>query len=621
MSTSVDRPTSDLRQTPYQLTLSALIVPLRLHMVLNAASGLAFGLVSGPYLALLWVAGLSAADMILQRLYRRLDARAAHIDSDHGIRRLAWFGFAKAVLWISVPTVFAVMTHSPIGLAFVAVISITLTALAVSTVRNSRRMFLTLVLVPVAALAVCVVAVIGTRLGAGLLVEIGITVGMLFLIASGTNRTVASWNLASERTAEAMASMKAALERSEAVETELIQARDDAEAANRAKSLFLATMSHEIRTPLNGVLGMAQAMAGDNLDSAQRARLDTIRQSGETLLAVLNDVLDLSRIEAGKLELELIDFDVGRFARDVAGAFAGVAAGKLLAVIVDVEPAARGRYRGDRGRLRQILSNLVSNALKFTDAGEVRVHVDRRADVLYFAVSDTGIGIPADRLPRLFEKFEQLDASTTRRFGGSGLGLAICRQLAALMDGEVRVSSQEGVGSRFQLVVRLERIGEEATAASHDAAPAAPVHDGRTLRVLAAEDNNINRLVLRTLLEQAGIDPLIVCDGSEAVTAWREREWDLILMDVQMPVLDGPSATRAIRAAERATGRQRTPIVAITANAMAHQRDEYMTAGMDGIISKPIQISELFDVVQAALDGTLIEGDAAESAAAIAAID
>jgi signal transduction histidine kinase/FixJ family two-component response regulator len=620
MSESAERPASSIRQTPYQLTLSALIVPLRLHLLFNAASGVAFAFVGGPYLALLWVAGLSVGDLILQRLYRRLDAGAADLDSDRGLRQLGWFVLGKAMLWISAPSAYAITTHSPIGLAFVAVISITLTALAASTIRNSQRMFLTLGLAPVAALAVCVVAAIGVRPGFGLLLEIAITAGMLLVIAAGTNRTVADWNLARRQSSEAMAGMKAALARSEAVETELIHARDGAEAANRAKSLFLATMSHEIRTPLNGVLGMAQAMAGDRLDPAQRSRLDTIRQSGETLLAVLNDVLDLSRIEAGRLELEMIDFDVGRFAEDVARAFAGVAAAKSLALVVEVEAAARGRYRGDRGRLRQILSNLVSNALKFTDAGEVRLHIDRHGDVLRFTVCDTGIGIPAERLPGVFEKFQQVDASITRRFGGTGLGLAICRQLAALMGGEVQVSSQEGVGSRFQLSVSLERVGEEATAESGEGAPTAPVNEGPALRVLAAEDNNVNRLVLRTLLEQAGIDPVIVSDGSEAVTAWRERDWDVILMDVQMPVLDGPSATRAIRAAERATGRPRTPIVALTANAMAHQRDEYAAAGMDGFIAKPIQVAQLFDVLQAAVDGALTDADASESAARRVAI-
>jgi signal transduction histidine kinase/ActR/RegA family two-component response regulator len=597
---SVERPAPKSRQTPYQLTLLALIVPLRLPLVMDALGGVAFALVGGPSLALLWAAGLAAGDGILQRLYRRLEVRAAHVDSNQGLRRLAWFASAKAVLWLWAPTVFAVTARSPVGLAFVAVLAITLTALAVSTVRNSRRMFLTLALPPNAALALCIVVVIGARSGAGVLLEIGISTGILLLIASGTNRTVATWNEASQRTAEAMASLKSALARSEAAELELIQARDEAEAANRAKSQFLATMSHEIRTPLNGVLGMAQAMAGDALDPVQRSRLATIRQSGETLLSVLNDVLDLSKIEAGKLELEMVDFDAAQLARDVVGAFTGVAAGKSLALGLDIEEAARGRYRGDLGRLRQILSNLVSNALKFTDAGEVRLSLGRRAEALEFTVSDTGIGIPAGRLPDLFQNFEQVDASTTRRFGGTGLGLAICRQLAALMGGEVEVASREGAGSQFRLIVRLERIGDAA-------APVAPSDDGPALRVLAAEDNSVNQLVLRTLLQQAGLDPVIVSDGSEAVAAWREREWDIILMDVQMPVLDGPSATRIIRLAERAAGRRRTPIVALTANAMAHQRDEYLAAGMDSLIAKPIQVAELFAVLQTALDRARID--------------
>jgi PAS domain S-box-containing protein len=385
-----------------------------------------------------------------------------------------------------------------------------------------------------------------------------------------------------------------------ATEAALVQARDDAEAANRAKSVFLATMSHEIRTPLNGVLGMAQAMAADELSPVQRDRLETVRQSGETLLVILNDLLDLSKIEAGKVELEVADFALAPLIESVRATFADVAAGRGLSLVVDVDSAAEGVYRGDATRLRQILFNLVANGLKFTEAGEVRLSVRREGPKLGFRISDTGMGIPADRLPRLFNKFEQADASTTRRFGGTGLGLAISRDLAALMGGDIEVESVEGAGSTFHVTVRLPYIGE--TLAPAPARPAPAPSPDRPLRILAAEDNAVNQVVLRALLEQAGIEPFIVDDGAACVDAWQGGSWDVILMDVQMPVMDGPSAARAIRAAERASGRRRTPIVALTANAMAHQVTEYAAAGMDGFIAKPIHVEELFAGIEAALE-------------------
>jgi CheY-like chemotaxis protein len=209
--------------------------------------------------------------------------------------------------------------------------------------------------------------------------------------------------------------------------------------------------------------------------------------------------------------------------------------------------------------------------------------------------------VPAERIPHLFEKFEQADASTTRRFGGTGLGLAICRDLAALMGGTVEAESRVGEGSRFELTIVLPRVGDElARGAGAQAAQAIP--PASSLRVLAAEDNSVNQLVLRTLLQQVGLDPVIVADGRAAVAAWREQPWDVVLMDVQMPVMDGPSATRMIRAEEAATGRRRTPILALTANAMAHQLEEYVAAGMDGLIPKPIRVEELFGALQAVLD-------------------
>ena len=390
-------------------------------------------------------------------------------------------------------------------------------------------------------------------------------------------------------------------------ERALLQAKEDAESANRAKSTFLATMSHEIRTPLNGVLGMAQAMAADELCAVQRERLDVVRQSGETLLAILNDVLDLSKIEAGKLELEEVEFDIGELAQGAHAAFTAIANKKGLSFDLKVERSARGVYRGDSTRIRQIIYTLVSNGLKFTEQGEVRVVIARGGGELSIQVRDTGMGIPAERLAHLFQKFEQADASTTRQFGGTGLGLAICRELASLMGGSITATSEPGSGATFEVklpIPRLSGLARKGRPAAERAAPvslAAPAAGAPPLRVLAAEDNTVNQLVLKTLLHQIGVDPTIVDNGEDAVNAWENETWDLILMDIQMPRMDGPTATRRIRQLEAALGRVRTPIIALTANAMSHQVAEYAVIGMDGFVAKPIEIGRLFAAMQEAL--------------------
>jgi len=381
--------------------------------------------------------------------------------------------------------------------------------------------------------------------------------------------------------------------------TALVAARDQANTANIAKSQFLANMSHEIRTPLNGVLAMADIMSRGELDARQRERLGVIRESGELLLSVLNDVLDLSKIEAGKLELEIGDFDLTEMARSARQAFGVLAQAKGLRLDVVVEPEAAGAWRGDRDRLRQILSNLLSNAIKFTEEGAVAVRFGcNPAGCLRLTVADTGIGIASDHLPGLFEKFVQADNSTTRRFGGTGLGLSICRELARLMGGRITARSVRGEGSTFVVELPLPRAESGAIpVAVGESAPA----EERALRVLAAEDNLTNQKVLRAVLEPLDIDLEIAPDGAAAIDAWRSGRFDLILMDIQMPIMDGVEATQIIRAEEQRSGLARIPILALTANAMTFQVEQYLQAGMDGHISKPIELQRLYSAIEQAL--------------------
>ena len=399
--------------------------------------------------------------------------------------------------------------------------------------------------------------------------------------------------------------LEAALHR-EAIEGRLADAlaqakaqEQAAEAANAAKSTFLATMSHEIRTPLNGVLGMAQVMARDELALSQRERLDVIRQSGEALTALLNNVLDLSKIEAGQMEIEAIAFDLGALTRSARSAFATLAADKGLELKLDIAPSACGIFEGDPTRLRQVIYNLVANAVKFTDQGEITLGAEAGPEGVRIWVADTGPGLDADQQSRLFARFAQLDASTTRRHGGTGLGLAISHELCVLMGGTLGVVSTPGSGSVFTLVLPLPRLADAKPQTCLE--PTTPDAALGGLRVLAAEDNSVNQVVLRALLAPLGIEPVMVGDGAAALAAWEAGDWDLVLMDVRMPVMDGLAATREIRAREQAQSRRRTPIIGLSADAMAHQVDELLAAGMDHHVSKPIDVSRLYGVLEAAL--------------------
>jgi two-component system, sensor histidine kinase len=385
------------------------------------------------------------------------------------------------------------------------------------------------------------------------------------------------------------------------VNTDLIKARDKAMEASRAKSEFLANVSHEIRTPMNGIIGMTEMALKTSLSLKQRDYLETVKASAASLLAILNDILDFSKIESRKLELEAVPFSLRDVLNEAVKPLAVRAAEKDLELAVDVAPEVSNTIVGDPLRLRQVLTNLIGNAVKFTERGGVVVTVAQQPGanetaVLHFSVSDTGIGISPDHQISIFEAFNQADGSTTRRFGGTGLGLAICATLVRLMNGLIWVDSRIGHGSTFHFTATFE-IAAELPASKHEATVAAstPIVPRR---ILLAEDNIVNQQVACGLLTDRGHLVTVAANGEEAIATIAREPFDLILMDLQMPVMGGFEATHIIRERERGAT-TRLPIVAMTAHAMAGDEERCLAAGMDGYLAKPIDAEKLFRIVEA----------------------
>jgi len=374
-----------------------------------------------------------------------------------------------------------------------------------------------------------------------------------------------------------------------------VKATREAEVATRKKSDFLATMSHEIRTPLNGIIGMTSVLLARELDSAGRDCVETIRSSGEALLAIIDDILDFSKIEAGHLQLECADFDLHRAVHDAMQIVQNAAARKGIRLVAAIDAAVPRTVCGDIVRLRQILLNLLSNAIKFTAAGTIEVKAElarltQEQCEIRFQVIDPGIGMTSEQQAKLFQPFSQAEASTTRKFGGTGLGLAISKRLAELMGGEIGVESRVGEGSTFWFTVKLVSRHRGRTEEAVVAAPAAKT-GSKHFRLLLVEDNTINQKVALAMLKNLGYQADVVCNGVEAVKAVASQHYDLLLMDCLMPEMDGFEATRSIRG--QGEWCAEIPIIAMTANAFAEDRNACLAAGMTDYLSKPVREVEL----------------------------
>ena len=374
-------------------------------------------------------------------------------------------------------------------------------------------------------------------------------------------------------------------------EGKALELAEEAAAASKAKSEFLATMSHEIRTPMHGVLGLVEVLNASIDDPKHRRTLTALRESGETLMQILNDVLDLTKIEEGKLQMEAIEFAPSALAPKIETLFAPAAQSKGVDLYVECNRFGEALRVGDPNRVMQILHNVVGNAIKFTEQGSVHVRIASAADApVVIDVIDTGIGMTDAQIETIFEGFQQADSSTARRFGGTGLGMSIVKRLVDAMGGQIAIESRIGRGTKVQISLPLESAARTFDRHGDRSAIGTIPPD---LRVLAADDIDTNRLVIEKMLEMIGLDPVMANGGEEAIEACARERFDLLLLDISMPGIDGIEALHTIREDERRRGLDRTPAIAVTANVLSHQVNAYMEEGFDDHLAKPIDVKEL----------------------------
>jgi len=580
---------------PY-IMLTAMIAPLPLLWALTVPFAIVLYMIGHPGVAV-WAIGAGVvADTIAQTLYRRWKP-TADSEPEQAIRRLGVAVFLRAIVAVSGAVAVVLTNPGHAELTFLGVVSALLLCVAVAQGTLSAPLFWLSAMPVLAGMALCIVVSFPMREAVGLLGGVAVLACFLAMMAGSTGRILGDWTEMREKNNTLIERLRAECEEAD-------EAREIARLAGQAKANFLATMSHEIRTPMNGVLGMAQLLKRSAHDEEQRRQVETLIHSGEFLMSILNDILDISKIDAGRLEIAEDTEDVHRLFDSLARLWRPTADEKHLTLDFRIAPDVPAWVGMDARRARQILFNLIGNALKFTAEGGVTVSVTAEplsADAvsLHIAVADTGIGIDPAVLPTLFERFSQADQSTSRQFGGAGLGLAISRQLSELMDGDLWVESRPGEGATFHLVLPVAI----AAAPEAEAPEIFPDSDqtAAPLSILIVDDNPVNLTVLDQILAAFGHQVTKAGDGPEALAAAARRPFDLILLDIQMPGMSGVEALKALRKTE---GPNRdTRALAVTADVLSRDRNGYLGMGFCGHIAKPIRVNDLAEEMIAVMSG------------------